>query len=48
MKDFTLVAVSKNEIFEQFLKCEILMLGKFVSIIASCTLCIAEKFVCTF
>jgi hypothetical protein len=29
-------------IFVQFFKCEILMLGKFVSFIASCTFCIAE------
>jgi hypothetical protein len=28
-------------IFVQFFKCEILMLGKFVSFIASCALCIA-------
>jgi hypothetical protein len=30
-------------IFVQFLKCEILMSGKFVSFIASCTLCIAVE-----
>jgi hypothetical protein len=29
-------------IFVQFFLCEISMLGKFVSFIASCTLCIAE------
>jgi hypothetical protein len=29
-------------IFVQCFKCEILTLGKFVSFIASCTLCIAE------
>jgi hypothetical protein len=29
-------------IFVQFFECEILMLSKFVSFIASCTLCIAE------
>jgi hypothetical protein len=30
-------------IFVQFLKCEILMMGKFVSFITSCTLCIAVE-----
>jgi hypothetical protein len=29
-------------IFVQFFNCEILMLGKFISFTASCTLCIAE------
>jgi hypothetical protein len=29
-------------IFVQFFKCEVLMLGKFVSFTASCTLCTAE------
>jgi hypothetical protein len=44
MKDFRLVALSVNVIwnFCTIFKCEILMLGKFVSIIASCTLCTAE------
>jgi hypothetical protein len=42
MKDFRLVALM------EFSKCEILMLGKFVSFFASCTLCIAEEFDCTF
>jgi hypothetical protein len=32
-----------GEIFVQFLKYEILMLGKFVSFIASCTLCTAVE-----
>jgi hypothetical protein len=30
-------------IFVQFFKCELLILGKFVSFIASCTLCIAGE-----
>jgi hypothetical protein len=44
MKDFRLVALSVNVIwnFCTIFKCEILMLCKFVSIIASCTLCTAE------
>jgi hypothetical protein len=41
MKDFRLETMS-CEIFVQFFKCEILMLGKFVSFIASSTLCTAE------
>jgi hypothetical protein len=38
MKDFRLAAKNVNVmwIFVQFLKCEILMSGKFVSFIASC------------
>jgi hypothetical protein len=44
MKDFRLVALIVNVIwnFCTIFKCEILMLGKFVSIIASCSLCTAE------
>jgi hypothetical protein len=39
MKDFRLAALSVNVTWNF---CTILMLGKFVSFIASCTLCIAE------
>jgi Zn-finger protein len=45
MKDFRLAAVNVNVMwsFCTFFKCEILMLGKFVSFIASCTLCITVE-----
>jgi hypothetical protein len=45
MKDFRLAALSVSiscGIVVQFFKCEILILGKLVFFIASCTLCIAE------
>jgi hypothetical protein len=42
MKDFRLATLTVNVMWNFCTKCEILMLGKFVSFIASCTLCTAE------